>query len=100
MPHHTLSTTCRPASLCERLGNCHEYGMPSSHAQLIFFAWMTFMLLVTRTPASGLAPARWQRMFHIAQGAGLGLLAVAVAYSRIFLGYHDVSQVCADLAQC
>ena len=39
-------------------------------------------------------------MFHIAQGAGLGLLAVAVAYSRIFLGYHDVSQVCADLAQC
>ena len=58
MPHHTLSITCRPASLCERLGNCHEYGMPSSHAQLIFFAWMTFMLLVTRTPASGLAPAR------------------------------------------
>ena len=67
--------------------------MPSSHTQLIFFAFVTYMLLITRTPASVLPAVRWQRAFHMAQGAGLGLLAVAVAYSRIYLGYHTISQV-------
>lgn len=67
--------------------------MPSSHTQLIFFASVTYMLLITRAPASSLPAVRWQRAFHIAQGTGLGLLAVAVAYSRIYLGYHTISQV-------
>ena len=67
--------------------------MPSSHAALIFFAAVTYMLLITRTPASSLPAVRWQRALHMAQGAALGLLAVAVAYSRIYLGYHTISQV-------
>ena len=32
----------------------------------------------------------------MAQGMGLGVLAVAVAYSRIYLGYHSTSQVRAE----
>ncbi len=67
--------------------------MPSSHTQLIFFAFVTYMLLITRTPASSLPAVRWQRAFHMAQGAVLGLVAFAVAYSRIYLGYHTISQV-------
>lgn len=85
--------SCRPTHLCERLGNCHEYGMPSSHTQLMAFASVTYVLLVTRAPASNLAMGRLQRAFHIAQGTVLGLLSVAVAYSRIYLGYHSLSQV-------
>ena len=84
---------CRPASSCERLGNCREYGMPSSHTQLMAFAFVTYMLLITRAPASNLAAVRLQRGFHFAQGAVLGLLSGAVAYSRIYLGYHSLSQV-------
>jgi len=67
--------------------------MPSSHTQLIFFAFVMYMLLITRTAASSLPAVRWQRPFHMAQGMGLGVLAVAVAYSRIYLGYHSISQV-------
>ena len=88
-----LLVSCRPANLCERLGNCHEYGMPSSHTQLMAFAFVMYMLLVTRAPASTLAAGRLQRGFHLAQGAVLGLLTAAVAYSRIYLGYHSLSQV-------
>ena len=88
-----LLVSCRPTNLCERLGNCHEYGMPSSHTQLMAFAFVTYMLLVTRAPASTLAAGRLQRGVHLAQGAVLGLLTVAVAYSRIYLGYHSLSQV-------
>ena len=88
-----LLGSCRPADLCERLGNCHEYGMPSSHTQLMAFAFVLYMLLVTRAPASTLAAGRAQRGFQLAQGAVLGLLTAAVAYSRIYLGYHSPSQV-------
>ena len=90
--------SCRPTTFCERLGNCHEYGMPSSHTQLMAFACVTYMLLVTRAPASTLAAERLQRGFHLAQGAVLGLLTAAVAYSRIYLGYHSLSQV--PLSSC
>ena len=85
--------TCRPTSFCERLGNCHEYGMPSSHTQLMAFTFVAYMLLVTRAPASTLAAGQLQRGFHLVQGALLGLLTAAVAYSRIYLGYHSLSQV-------
>lgn len=88
-----LLASCRPTNLCERLGNCHEYGMPSSHTQLMAFAFVTYMLLVTRAPASTLAAGRVQRGFHLVQGAVLGLLTAGVAYSRIYLGYHSLSQV-------
>ena len=85
--------SCRPTKFCERLGNCNENGMPSSHTQLMAFAFVTYMLLVTRAPASNIAAGRLQRGFHLAQGAVLGLLVMAVAYSRIYLGYHSLSQV-------
>ena len=91
---HSLYMCCRPASLCERLGNCHEYGMPSSHTQLMFFAFVTYLLLITRVPASTLPAVRWQRTIHFLQGAALAALSAAVACSRVYLGYHSVSQVC------
>ena len=90
---HSLYMRCRPASVCERLGNCHEYGMPSSHTQLMFFAFVTYLLLITRAPASTLPAARWQRTIHFLQGAALAALSAAVACSRMYLGYHSVSQV-------
>ena len=93
IPYLMLLVSCRPTDLCERLGNCNEYGMPSSHTQLMAFAFVTYMLLVTRAPASTVAVGRLQRGFHLAQGALLGLLTAAVAYSRIYLGYHSLSQV-------
>ena len=57
--------------------------MPSSHTQLMFFAFVTYLLLITRAPASTLPAARWQRTINFLQGAALAALSAAVACSRV-----------------
>ena len=80
----------RPLAGCERLGSCMKHGMPSSHVQLMFFVWALHALLVfCRRPR-----CRAQSLLQIAESAVLGAVAVAVAAGRVYLGYHDISQVC------
>lgn len=86
----------RPLAGCERLGNCMKHGMPSSHAQLMFFVWAMHALLVfRRRPRS-----RAQSLLQIAESLFLGVVSVAVAGGRVYLGYHDISQVCSSLTAC
>lgn len=79
----------RPLASCQRLGNCFKPGMPSSHAQLMFFIWASHALVVFRKRPQ----ARAHALLQLAETVFLGLTSVAVAAGRVYLGYHDVSQV-------
>ncbi|XP_074654900.1 dolichyldiphosphatase 1-like isoform X2 [Tubulanus polymorphus] len=68
-----------------------EYGMPSSHAQFMWFyaVYLSFFLII-----------RMHRNYHFVDELwkyAIGLvvygLACTVGYSRIYLGYHSFSQV-------
>ena len=83
----------RPAARCQLLGTCHSHGMPSSHTQLMFFAWALHALFAycgARAPGRAAAP---ERLAHAAETLFLGLTSCAVAYARVYLGYHDAWQV-------
>ncbi len=89
--HHSCKfvnpTLCR----CDLLGVCESYGMPSSHTQAIAYclaAYIVVWLRLRRQKASHL-----QRVLTVGEVAGLGLLAAAVGYARVYLGYHTPLQV-------
>lgn len=89
----------RPAATCAALGNCHKYGMPSSHAQVMAFVAVTCFLLDRRRRELG--PKPQLRATRAVQAAELLLLAVATAavgYARVYLGYHSPAQVAAGAA--
>jgi dolichyldiphosphatase len=78
----------RPADL---LGD-GSYGMPSSHTQFMwFFTTYSTMYLMRRIPPVKLR--RWRGLVLFA----LYCLTIGVTTSRIYLGYHTVSQVLAGL---
>jgi len=74
---------------------CHSHGMPSSHTSM-----MSFYLTITSCWAVQL----WSRRSSISKllSAGEQLFcsaaAVAVAASRVYLGYHSLDQVIAGAA--
>jgi len=72
----------RPHGACK-----DDYGMPSNHAQSIFFfaAYWSFLFSRHVTLSSALTN-------RLTAGAWW-LVAVAVAYSRVHLGYHSNAQV-------
>ncbi|KAM0335819.1 hypothetical protein ACHAQA_000869 [Verticillium albo-atrum] len=78
------------------------YGMPSSHAQFVAF-WAVFLLLflfVRHRPANRDEAYR-SRALSRAERSVAGLVAVAtaaaVAWSRVYLGYHTARQVAVGL---
>ncbi|CAM9213144.1 unnamed protein product [Lampetra planeri] len=70
-----------------------EYGMPSSHAQFVwFFAVYSFLFLYFRmhhTTNARCVDLLWRHVLSVA----LLLLAICVTYSRVYLLYHSGSQV-------
>ncbi|KAK9837171.1 hypothetical protein WJX81_008161 [Elliptochloris bilobata] len=76
----------RPAARCGALGNCDSFGMPSSHAQTVAFAWALYA-------CSGVLASRRPSVRQGAEGTLLGVLALVVCYARVYLGYHDLAQV-------
>jgi dolichyldiphosphatase len=75
------------------------YGMPSSHAQFVayFAVYLALFLIVRHKPPYGGVRRRnhtplsiWERTAYSAFGVGM---AVAVAWSRIYLNYHTEWQV-------
>lgn len=73
----------RPAFSAKR-----GYGMPSDHAQAMFFV-LTYLWLLFRTRVSVRGWIRGSVLL------ATGSLGVIVAYSRVYLGVHTVSQVIA-----
>lgn len=80
----------RPVEFCATLNVCDSYGMPSSHTQCAFFAVAVHAYLAGRY---------WQfkssgtRTIEALEVLALSAAAVAVAYSRVYLGYHATDQV-------
>jgi dolichyldiphosphatase len=114
----------RPEATCAVLGNCHKHGMPSSHSAVMAFAATTCALLylrrrwqagsstqgTNRKAAGETAANKKSRAGSSASwGASVALavevlellavmsLAAAVAYGRMYLGYHSAAQVAAGL---
>ena len=69
-----------------------QYGMPSSHSQFMFFVagYIVFFVMfrLNHQGSSRLSKFAW----FLATMASLGL-AGTVAYGRVYLGYHSLSQV-------
>jgi len=82
---------------CASLGNCHKFGMPSSHAQVMAFASSTALLvhLHRRRLRSKSQKHRGQlsHPFEILEIVALFTISVLDACSRVYLGYHTTIQV-------
>jgi dolichyldiphosphatase len=81
----------RPAT-CAMLHICHSHGMPSSHTSMMF-CWTTLACCVALRHLSrqGLS----SRVLSVAELAAYSSIAVGVAASRVYLGYHSLDQVAA-----
>ena len=87
----------RPVSTCEALGVCNKPGMPSSHSQVIFFLAALEMFQLMRKVYT-FHQDRWQRLQQLGAVFCYTSASVLVAYSRVYLGYHDIPQVLAGAA--
>ena len=78
---------------------CHTYGMPSSHAQLAWFAATLSLARLLRCRRAN--PGARFDPISVACAFASAPLAAAVAASRVRLGYHSIEQVIAgSLAGC
>lgn len=90
---HTIKEA-RPASMVNRVPTklWEQYGMPSSHSQFMFFV-TSYLGLFVLFRLNHYGSSRLNRFFwFLVVIACLGL-ACLVAYGRVYLGYHTVSQV-------
>jgi dolichyldiphosphatase len=89
----------RPQATCHALGKCASFGMPSSHAQTVAFAFGA--ALVVQARRRGLRKTGVGEMgallFEIFEIVALGLIAAVVCVARVYLGYHSASQVVAGV---
>ena len=71
--------------------------MPSSHSQVVFFlaALEVFQLM---RKAYTFRQEKWQRLEQLGTVFCYTSVSILVAYSRVYLGYHDVPQVLAGAA--
>lgn len=76
----------RPQATCQALGLCGDLGWPSTHSQISAFALIT--MLLRRKGAAPLSPGRTAA--ETAEIWVLTLLTASVAWSRVYLGYHDL----------
>ena len=87
----------RPVSKCEALGVCNKPGMPSSHSQVMFFLAAVEVFQLMRKVYT-FRQDRWQRLEQLGTVFCYTSAAILVAYSRVYLGYHDIPQVLAGAA--
>lgn len=81
----------RPAT-CKMLNLCHSHGMPSSHTSMMFcYASITLCLAIRLHSRRG----RISKAVSAVEQLACGVLAVAVGWSRVYLGYHSTDQVTA-----
>ena len=80
----------RPALSCELLGICDDYGLPSSHTQIVSFTCVIMLCLAWRTFALARHVDKGNLVLEALFLAGA---TVFTAYARVSLGYHSVAQV-------
>ena len=94
----------RPAATCGPLEICSSYGFPSSHTQCMFFAFALNMCINASKHAqdsrgkqlgSAFRMSAFDRAWATVELLALACGAVAVGYSRVYLGYHSMEQVLA-----
>lgn len=78
----------RPTT-CIMLEMCDSHGWPSSHSQYMFFFAIYFTLSTYKRYGIILRRQMW------VVGIVVWPLAFLTMYSRVYLGYHTVGQVCA-----
>ncbi|XP_064457420.1 dolichyldiphosphatase 1-like [Ornithodoros turicata] len=73
--------------------NFTEFGMPSSHSQLMWFVatYLAFFIAIRLHHGSSSWP--WESLWKYSVIVTCFLLAGAVSYSRVYLQYHTWSQV-------
>ncbi|CAN8020305.1 dolichyldiphosphatase 1 [Ixodes scapularis] len=76
--------------------NYTEYGMPSSHSQLMWFVatYLAFFVLIRLHHGSSSSSWPWENLWKHAVIVCWFLLAGVVSYSRVYLQYHTWAQVC------
>merc|ERR1719215_270617 len=90
---HTIKES-RPDNKVNRVATklWEQYGMPSSHSQFMFFvAWYLVLFVIFRISHQGsskLCKIAW----FLSTLLSLSLAGI-VAYGRVYLGYHSISQV-------
>lgn len=88
----------RPTETCAFIGKCHKYGMPSSHAQVMAYAFTTALLMHMHRRRnrnnSKLLATEILELFELIVLAGLSAL---VGIARVYLGYHSGNQVVAGM---
>ena len=87
----------RPVGTCEALGICDKPGMPSSHCQVVFFLLGLELLQVCRKSYKFRQDSR-QCLGQLSTTFVYSTASLLVAYSRVYLGYHDLPQVLAGAA--
>lgn len=78
---------------CAAVDFCKTHGMPSSHAQLAWFAATVAVLAHRRRRDANPSSTRVVDPLRTFLVAAHVPLAVAVSASRVYLGYHSVEQV-------
>ncbi len=91
----------RPQATCALLGKCHKYGMPSSHAQVMSYAFTTALLMHlhrrrNRKNVKNSAPSR-SEVIELIELVLLAALGALVGIARVYLGYHSADQVLAGV---
>ncbi|XP_020278280.1 dolichyldiphosphatase 1-like [Pseudomyrmex gracilis] len=86
-----LKHTIRQARPLRRDGLYIEYGMPSTHAQFMWFfaAYATLFIYFRLNYNCTIAERFWRTIVAV----GCIILAVFVTYSRVYLLYHSIIQV-------
>ena len=87
----------RPLRTCEALGICNKPGMPSSHSQVTFFL-LTLEIFQLVHKTHRFRWDSWQRLAQLGMVLCYTAASILVAYSRVYLGYHDLPQVLAGAA--
>jgi len=84
----------RPAT-CAMLHICHSHGMPSSHTSMMFcwvmIAWCTATRQFSKQSSASKLLVGLELLAYSS-------IAVGVATSRVYLGYHSLDQVAAGAA--
>ncbi|XP_076293616.1 dolichyldiphosphatase 1 [Lasioglossum baleicum] len=88
-----LKHTIREARPMRRDSVFVEYGMPSMHAQFMwFFAAYTILFICVRLHHNNNSSVS-ERFWRIATIAACIIVSLLVTYSRVYLLYHSISQV-------
>lgn len=92
--NYVLKNTLRQGRPIFRPSLLHEYGMPSSHSQFMwFFTTYMFLFIWVRLRHIRETNTAWVWIWKTAISLACLVTSIIVAGSRIYLQYHTVSQV-------